>query len=460
MKKLYLTSLICLLAASGAAAGPRFSKARHTKARKAAIERKAPKASPVFKPLVQSDFVYEDGEWMLLGNIDYIYDTAGNILSQTVDMDGEYSRTVYTYDGLGRVIISQVENSEDGEEWSPETRLVFEWDSIVQNYFTSRMGYTFDGESWSSNYYCQTNDITRDGNGNITSILTSLPMFSSLSPAFRYDWAYDEATGRAKEFHQWSNYGTPDAPDWYPSENMYYADIEWDATDGQLVADDIYSLVEGNNRISSFAVYYQKNGDAGFVLDGHVFVEYSAENAADYTLKETTLDPNEVGASTTRTVTDANGSYTILSTEFFDWDTGEIGSEATWRGKEEVIFDDHGNILSEALYETEEDDPETLLLFAAVKYDYVYDNDGNMTEYTISTYDEETEEYIPEMRTVYDEYTDVSAGIQDVSVKNAAVDRTVYNLQGIPVLRNASDADINALPAGIYISGGRKFIRK
>lgn len=460
MKKLYLTSLICLLAASGAVAAPRFIKAKGTKARKAAIERKAPKASPLFKPLSQADYLYEDGEWVFCGQVAFTYDAAGNTLSETVSEEDGCSRTLYTYDELGRVLTTQVEYSEDGEGWAADSRLAFEWDSRVPDYFTSRMGYSFDGETWVRNYYCQTNDITRDDKGNITSILVSLPLSDTMVPGYRYDWTYDEETGQAVEFHPYSNYGTADEADWQPSESMSYGDIEWAATDGQLVADDIYSLVAGNNRVSAFSVYYQEDEESELELDGHVFVEYSAENAADYTLKETTLDPSEVGASTVRTTTDANGSYTVLTTEFFDWDSGEIGTAPTWQGKEEVVFDDHGNIVLEAIHESGEDDPETLYLAAAVKYDYIYDDNGNIVEYTTSNYDYETEEYTPEMRTVYEEYIDVNAGIEDVTVGNGADVRTVYNLQGIPVIRDASEADINALPAGIYISAGRKFIRK
>ena len=460
MKKLYLTSLICLLAASGAVAAPRFIKAKGTKARKAAIERKAPKASPLFKPLSQADYLYEDGEWVFCGQVAFTYDAAGNTLSETVSEEDGCSRTLYTYDELGRVLTTQVEYSEDGEGWAADSRLAFEWDSRVPDYFTSRMGYSFDGETWVRNYYCQTNDITRDDKGNITSILVSLPLSDTMVPGYRYDWTYDEETGQAVEFHPYSNYGTEDAPDWQPSESMSYGDIEWAATDGQLVTDDIYALVSGNNRVSAFSVYYQEDEESELELDGHVFVEYSAENAADYTLKETTLDPSEVGASTVRTTTDANGSYTVLTTEFFDWESGEIGTDPTWQGKEEVVFDDHGNIVLEAIHESGEDDPETLYLAAAVKYDYIYDDNGNIVEYTTSNYDYETEEYTPEMRTVYEEYIDVNAGIEDVTVGNGADVRTVYNLQGIPVIRDASDADINALPAGIYISAGRKFIRK
>lgn len=37
-------------------------------------------------------------------------------------------------------------------------------------------------------------------------------------------------------------------------------------------------------------------------------------------------------------------------------------------------------------------------------------------------------------------------------------DHDIYNLQGICIRRNATQADIDALPAGIYIVNGRKVI--
>lgn len=50
------------------------------------------------------------------------------------------------------------------------------------------------------------------------------------------------------------------------------------------------------------------------------------------------------------------------------------------------------------------------------------------------------------------------SAIGDVAVDNIPVD--VYNLQGICVLRNATLDDINNLPAGIYIAGGKKYVVK
>lgn len=53
-----------------------------------------------------------------------------------------------------------------------------------------------------------------------------------------------------------------------------------------------------------------------------------------------------------------------------------------------------------------------------------------------------------------------AAGIESVETSETAIPADVYNLQGIRVLE-ASQADrINDLPAGIYISGGRKIVIK
>ncbi len=45
------------------------------------------------------------------------------------------------------------------------------------------------------------------------------------------------------------------------------------------------------------------------------------------------------------------------------------------------------------------------------------------------------------------------------NLESDAASSTVYNLQGIVVLKNASAADINALPAGVYIVNGKKIVK-
>lgn len=68
---------------------------------------------------------------------------------------------------------------------------------------------------------------------------------------------------------------------------------------------------------------------------------------------------------------------------------------------------------------------------------------------------------MPFMRTVYGEYIDVTkdAGIGNVAVAEKNVGpAAVYNAQGIRVATVADAAELNQLPAGLYIFGGRKYV--
>ena len=52
------------------------------------------------------------------------------------------------------------------------------------------------------------------------------------------------------------------------------------------------------------------------------------------------------------------------------------------------------------------------------------------------------------------------SAIGNISADAAAIDTDVYNLQGIKVLSNATEDQIKALPAGLYIQGGKKIVVK
>lgn len=53
-----------------------------------------------------------------------------------------------------------------------------------------------------------------------------------------------------------------------------------------------------------------------------------------------------------------------------------------------------------------------------------------------------------------------SSGIENVSILNVTKDNNVYNMQGILVIKNASDCDLTTLPAGLYIINGKKVVIK
>lgn len=89
-------------------------------------------------------------------------------------------------------------------------------------------------------------------------------------------------------------------------------------------------------------------------------------------------------------------------------------------------------------------------------HEYRYDSDGDLIYDSELRTDNEiwTYEYTYGMINIFN-------GIDGIiSEADGNADRTVYNLQGIPVLRDASDEAIRALPAGIYICAGKKFMVK
>ena len=49
-------------------------------------------------------------------------------------------------------------------------------------------------------------------------------------------------------------------------------------------------------------------------------------------------------------------------------------------------------------------------------------------------------------------------GVESVNAAAVAESRDVYTLTGILLISNATDAQLKALPAGIYVVGGRKLV--
>lgn len=426
MKKLYIILLAALVCEGAVAANHRFTSRKAAKA-KTALVKKAAKA-PVWRPATQEDYEYADGEWSLLGSATMTYDAAGNaIVVLAEDAEGSVTRQESTFDANNRpTSILTLENVD--EIWANSAKRTYKYDTVLPGFCVERMGYDWNGAEWAENYLCETNEITRNADGKITRVLKSIPM-GVMTPIYDLTWTYDSATGKAVAMAYYANYGTAEEPDWLLSEDVDYRNIEWTATDGQLVEPSVYDYVEGANRIASCDVYYL--GDP----DGHMFVEYMADGG--YSIKDTYADPSVVGSTIVKTITDANGSYKTVYTEYFDED-GEYAGEETYSEVEEVVCDAHGNVVSEqatATYAGEETE-----LMDARKYSYTYDAVGNVLEIVTQEYDFDEENYVNSERTVYSGYEDV-AGIGAVKVDdNAPVE--YFDLTGRKV----------AAPAkGIYI---------
>lgn len=456
MKKFYAITLCSLVALSASADGLRFKAGHAKKGMKKLARTEA--ATPVWRPVSQTDYMHDGEDWMLLGTVNFKYDGRGNCTEELVDEDGFLSKTVTTYDEFNQPLTKLETESEDGETWTNLSKTSFVYDTKVHDFFTERMGYDWD-EDWVANYKCETNTITRNTNGNITEIVKSLPLGSELLPAYKSVWKYG-TDGKANEYYY---YEMGQNNEWELDDDLSYRDIKWEKTDGQMtIFGDMLDLTEGNNLMKSAVVYY------GNEPDGHYIVEYS-NDMKNIFIKETTNDINEIGSTILLEVIDANGSARITYTEYFD-EEGNIYTEPVYIGVQEGIMDEHGNLIMFTDKETVDGVEE---LVEGEKYNYTYDANGNATEVTSEQYDYETEEYFPMDRIVYGEYINVaSSGIQGIQIAedtvwtvrgdevtataNGLTGLSVYNLQGVCVKRvttNAASATVSLadMAAGIYI---------
>ncbi len=60
----------------------------------------------------------------------------------------------------------------------------------------------------------------------------------------------------------------------------------------------------------------------------------------------------------------------------------------------------------------------------------------------------------------YFEVEEWVTGISDITADAATAPQDIYTLQGVCIRRNATEADIDALPKGLYIVGGKKVLRQ
>ncbi len=474
MKKFYVLALSCVLALGAASAQQRFETKRNSDkkvslAEKYTLNRKAtsvPKVfrvkaddlQPVWRPVTQTEYMYMDGEWLEAGMISFKYDGAGNVLEESWEDEGVMNHVVYTYDA-NNMILSRLATTTENGVIQNESKRTYVYDPIVKDFYTERMGYDWVDGDWAQNFYCEKNEVTRNADNRIVETVKSLLLGSEFMPAYRSVWGYN-GEGVASEHFYYSYDAYSETPGWVLYDNLSYKDIVWDRTNGQMV-DGIDELVEGDNRVKQYSVYY--DGE----LDGHCFVEYKDAESNDYLKKSTYIDPTVVGMTEQLETIDENGSLRLTTTEYFD-EEGMPTDEPSYVMEETVTLDQHGNIVMAVAMETFEGITE---MISGEKYDYQYDENGNPTEVLLSIFDYESEEYIPESRTVYGEYRNV-AGIRSVSsdanVKYFVADgvlyvqaagltgASVYNVQGVCVASvSGTDAvaiDMQSLPAGVYVA--------
>lgn len=378
-------------------------------------------ATAIWRPASETDYSYVRQGWYEVGSATFQYDTRGNCITELQTETYSQAKIESQYDANDQVTLRTTYEWADGD-FQPVSRREYTYDPVLTTYYTSRMGYDYlDGE-WIENYFCETNEITRNAQGSITDIVKALPLNGAMVPAYRTSWTYDPATGQASEFAYYANESEGE-PIWEIYYGTSYKSLQWAETDGQMTESQISSYTASPNRLLSADVYYYDE------IDGHILVEYTGDEG-DYLLKNTYADPTVVGTTTQQQTTlldSGNRQVLVTYREYFDAE-GNPTTEPTFTQTERVEIDTYGHLILDELSESVGQTTETV---AGYTYDYRYDAAGNPTEIIISGYDYDAGQYAPESRIVYGEYVDVTSTDSILTEQDGPVE--YYNMQGIRI---------------------------
>lgn len=401
------------------------------------LQKEGERAS-IMRPAREEEWLYES-EWYKGGDYFYSYDAKGNILNEIYEDESGKTVSDYLYDDNNQKVSETVSLSENGGELANSSKRITIYDSVVTDFVAESESYTWDSESAEWNLIADGHTwkkvITRNDKNKVASIELHNYFMGEYHLQMRTTVSYND-DGLACEW-KYEELGYNDLNELVMQEVYLFTDMEWYTTDGQILVlndpSDFYA--PGNNRLKKAAVY-----ERGVkVYD----VTASYEENGNYTLKKAYADGSRDLLS--HTFTDDNGSYISRYAYCLDIDgNGEVTDDEELFAEElTVTIDACGRITAEKAVGIEDGEEE--LIFAA-KYDYTYtDESGDYpVEQIFSEYDFDAEDYVPFLKIIGKDFSDVS-GVGSIMPENKA-ETAIFNLQGIRI-----DADKNSLPAGIYI---------
>lgn len=485
MKKIYTLAFCCVLGVGCIGASPRFVSQKKGGAGhqsisissflnntaevngKKLVVKKA--SGEIFRPAYSVDYLWDGEAWMEMGTVNYKYDPRGLETEVHFVFEDEEMReetlTVNEYNENGMLVKTVDSYVEEGETID-DSRMTLAYDDVVTDYWVERVGENYDGAQWVSNHYSTLRKITRNDDGNIQQWMMSLNINGEWNPANKQEWKYGE-DGKADKFYYYENFNISGEPVWTLYDDTYYTDIEWQNTDGQMLGDGIESFVVGNNRVKSYTVYYKDE------IDGYAWADYVEGQPGSYTKYDSFIDKNEIGRMTIVQDFSANPYGFIRSTmyEYFDEDGNCTYPDPTYAAIHMYSFDEYGNLIEDVLYD-DYYDGQGAVQVAGARYEYEFDDNGNISEMVSLDYNPETEEYENVSKIVYGDYSDVSSSISAIEARDGDVNYSfnggilavnctsmtgvsVYSVSGMCVARAAGtesvSLDLNALASGLYI---------
>lgn len=443
MKKFYAFAAIALMAAAApgetSAKSPAEIRAAFKvpeiaslRARRAAAE----EVKPVWGAATRRVYAYEDGAWALDETYKTKYYPDG--MEEVVDIISEDGilRETLKYNEVGYMTYRLREVSEDnGATFTPSELLEREFDPIVKTLPIKAVTKMYRDGQWVETGNSYTRTITRNADGNITSVEIAVPYEGKMDPTERYLVEYGE-DGKANRFEyvKLENYG--ETMEW--KSQMVYSNIVWDAFDGQIY--DPESLIYNNNRIAS-ATVSQYGGietqlRATYNLNDEFIGSYSVEQFTDYggglTYK----------VVTTNYIEDNYGSYRALTQTDVTYPAEEEGEEPlteVMKESEQYVVNEFG--LEMLIYSVMAADGEIMVfenMRADLETDPVY---GYPLTYIRKLAPKDNPQAIPSepvLKIEFSDYYDV-AGLRAIApAENADAPVRYFDLSGRAVAKPAN----------------------
>lgn len=418
-----------------------------TKAHLVGLARKASKlqattndnATKKMLPAKETEYEYVDGAWEASSVYTYTYDANGRITRQDEEYDGTINRTENEWSAYGYNTLQVTSSSEDGVTFTNSEKRVQIYDEKVPSLCIQKDKYVWSDDEWTAITDAYKRQVTRDADGNVTSVVVSVPYNGVYEATRRMTNTVDPQTKLITATKMEVLGYNADYTGFEWQTNYELTDIKWAKTNGQVVTEYDEWLDGEENLLASAKILLPADEDER-AATGQINITYDGNGG--YVTK-VSYDDNSALETMTKTMGD-NGSYSIVDYYLADDnEDGVLNEEDTPEYYKTVVeYDNYGNLTLEEEYMSE--DGEEWELQDGTKQDYTYDpeHSGTILQTVYSAYDYEEEAYVPSIKIVTEELT--PAGIQAISIGDAAV--RFYNLQGME-----QAGDFNSLPAGIYV---------
>lgn len=409
------------------------------------LAKKAPKRAggsetAKYLPAKETEYEYADGAWTASSTYAYTYDANGNIARQDETYDGTINRTDNEWTSYGYNTLQVTSSSEDGTTFVNSMKRVQAFDDVVHSLCIQKDKYEWGDNGWTAITDAYKRKVTRDADGNVTSVVVSVPYDGAYEDTRRITNTVSPDTKQitSSKFEQLGYNSDYTGFEWTTEYEL--TDIVWAKTNGQVVDEFSDWLDNEDNQVASAKLNILADEER---LTGQFTV--TRDGKGGYVAK-LLYEDNSVLETVTKTMGE-NGSYTIVNCYQMDENgDGVLDEEDDPEYEKTVVeYDAYGNLTLEEGYYSE--DGETWEMLEGNKQVYTYDTEhpGAVRETIYYVFDYEDEAYVPSIKIVVDELTAVANGIKTVSSEDASTAR-IYNLQGIE-----QNADFTALPAGVYI---------